>query len=85
MELPTNIMDATFIGLMTIGIVNVVTFYKPELPSKERFAISIVAAFLLTFVPAEMGNIILEKAKVALGVAFAASGGFKLASKAGGQ
>jgi FtsH-binding integral membrane protein len=73
----------TFVGLATLGIVNVVGFFYPNLDSKTKFAISIVAAFGLTFVPAEMGNVLLEKMKTALEVAFAASGTYKLAQKVG--
>jgi hypothetical protein len=79
-----DLSSATFIGLMTLGIVNVVTFFKPDLDSKVKFALSVVAAFALTFVPAELGSVILEKAKVALEIAFAASGTYKLATKIGG-
>ena len=78
----TNI---TFVGLATLGIVNVVTMFKPGLDSKYKFIVSIVAAFALTFVPAEIGNIVLDKMKVALEVAFSASGTYKLAQKIGGS
>lgn len=78
-------MSLTFVGLATLGIVNVISFYKPDLDSKTKFLISIVAAFGLTFVPAEIGNILLDKMKVALEVAFAASGTYKLAQKVGGS
>lgn len=74
----------TFIGLMTLGFVNVVTFYKPDLDSKVKFAISLVFAFVLTFVPESLGLIIFDKLKLAISIALAASGGFKLATRAGG-
>jgi hypothetical protein len=79
-----DLTSATFIGLVTLGVVNVISFYKPGLDSKYKFAISVAVAFGLTFVPADMGNLILEKLKVALEVAFAASGTYKLAQKIGG-
>jgi hypothetical protein len=75
----------TFIGLITIGVVNVISFFKPTLDSKIKFAVSLVVAFGLTFVPVAIGSIILEKAKVALEIAFASSGGYKIAQKVGGQ
>jgi hypothetical protein len=75
----------TFVGLITLGVVNVVTMFYPNLDSRVKFGISLVTAFVLTFVPAEFGNIILEKLKLAIGIAFATSGGYKLSQKIGGQ
>lgn len=80
-----DLTSVTFIGLMTLGIVNVVTFFKPDLDSKIKFAIAVVAGFGLTFVPVEIGNMILDRAKIALEIAFASSGAYKLATKAGGE
>jgi hypothetical protein len=80
-----DFQSLTFVGLMTLGIVNVVTFWKPDMDSKLKFALSIASAFALTFVPAELGNVILEKAKLALEVAFAVSGGYKIATRIGGK
>lgn len=77
--------NITFVGLATLGIVNVVTMFKPDLESKYKFLISITAAFVLTFVPSDLGSMLLEKMKTAVEVAFAASGTYKLATKAGGN
>lgn len=79
-----DLTNVTFIGLTSLGIVNVLSFFFPTMDSKVKFGASIAAAFALTFVPVELGNVILDKAKVALEVAFASSGGYKLATKAGG-
>lgn len=73
-----DLSTATFTGLMTIGFVNVVTFFKPNMDSRVKFALSLVFAFGLTFVPAETGLMILEKAKVAIGAALGVSGAYKL-------
>lgn len=75
----------TLAGLVAIGVVNVITMFKPDLDSRVKFAISAVAAFIVTFIPPELGNVILEKAKEAIMVAFAASGTYRLATKAGGD
>lgn len=80
-----DLQNLTFVGLITIGVVNVISFYKPDMDSKVKFAISVCVAFIVTFVPAELGSVILEKAKIAIGVAFAASGGYKLTQKVGGK
>lgn len=80
-----DLSGMTFIGLVTVGVVNVVTFFKPNLDSKVKFAIALVAAFVLTFVPADLGVLILDKLKIAIEVALASSGAYKLAMKVGGQ
>lgn len=79
-----DLENITLAGLAVIGVVNVVSFYKPDMDSRYKFALSFVVAFLITFVPVDLGNIILEKAKDALQVAFIASGTYKLAQKVGG-
>lgn len=79
-----DIQTTSLAGLVAIGAVNVVTMFKPELDSRIKFGISLVVAFAVLFVPQELGNMILEKLRLAIEVAFAASGLYKLASKAGG-
>lgn len=71
--------------LMTIGAVNGLSIAKKhfsktdeDFSSATKYGLSIVIAFALTFVPAELQNIFLEKAKQALEVAAAASGVYKL-------
>ena len=80
-----DLTNITFVGLVTVGAVNVISFFKPKLDSKVKFGISVGVAFALGFVPVEMGSIILDKAKIAIEVALAASGAYKVASKAGGN
>ena len=77
--------NMTFVGLATLGIVNVIGFFKPTLDSKTKFALSVLAGFALTFVPAELGNVLYNKAKLAIEVAFAVSGAYKLGTKVGGR
>jgi GTPase involved in cell partitioning and DNA repair len=78
-----EIQSLTLTALAAIGIVNVISFFKPDLDSRVKFALSVLAAFAVTFIPPELGSVILEKAKEALVVAFAASGAYKIATKAG--
>lgn len=73
-----DLTNSTLAGLAVIGVVNVVAFYKPALDSKMKFAIAVATAFAITFVPVELGNIILEKLKLAIELAFATSGAYKL-------
>ena len=80
-----DLANATFIGLATLGMVNVTTFFYPNLDSKLKFGLSIVAAFVLTFVPPSIGVLVLDKAKLAIETALAVSGSYKLAMKVGGN
>jgi hypothetical protein len=76
---------ATLSLLLVIGAVNVISFFNPTLDSKVKFAISIVVAFIVYFIPASLGNIILDALKAAIATAFAASGAYKLGQKVGGD
>lgn len=81
-----DLESITLAGLAAVGVVNVVTFFRPAITSEIKFAFSAVAAFVvIALVPADLGNIILEYAKQALIIAFAMSGGYKIATKAGGN
>jgi hypothetical protein len=80
-----DLTNITLAGLIAIGVVNVLTFWKPGIDSKIKFAISLAVAFAVTFIPLELGNIILDHAKTAISVAFAASGAYKVAQKIGGN
>lgn len=80
-----DLTNLTLTALVAIGVVNVVTFFKPNLDSRIKFALSVVAAFSVTFIPPSLGDVILNKLKEAITVAFMASGAYKLAEKAGGE
>lgn len=75
---------ATLSLLVVIGVVNVISFFKPNLDSKIKFGISVAVAFAVYFVPPSLGNILLTALKDAIVTAFAASGGYKLTQKIGG-
>jgi hypothetical protein len=79
-----DLQTVTLAGLACIGVVNVVTMWKPNLDSRVKFGIALITAFGILFVPQDFGNIILEKLKLAIEIAFASSGTYKLLSKAGG-
>ena len=80
-----DLQTITLSGLVAIGVVNVISFFKPGIDSKIKFAASLAAAFAVTFIPVEVGNTILQHLKDAITVAFAASGAYKIAQKAGGE
>lgn len=80
-----DFLSLSLAGLAAIGVVNVVTMFKKDLDSRIKFAISLVVAFAVLFIPQDLSNIVLEKLREALTIAFAASGTYKLFSKAGGE
>lgn len=80
-----DLTNLTLAGLVAIGVVNVLSFWKSDMDSKIKFTVSLVAAFAVTFVPADLGNLILNHAKDAITVAIAASGAYKVATKVGGN
>lgn len=78
-----DIVNLGFTGLMTIGFVNVLSWFLPNLKSEYKFGLSVVFAFLLSFVPVELGNVIANKLVEALKIAGASSGAYKIAQKMG--
>lgn len=80
-----DLTSYTLAGLMTIGFVNVITMFKPDLDSRLKFGASILVAFAIGFIPADIGNVILEHLKEAITVAFAASGAYKLTQIVGSK
>ena len=74
-----------FAGLVAVGAVNVVTWFRPDLKPEHKFAISFVAALVVTFIPPELGNILLNKVKIALEASLGVSGMYKISQKAGGK
>lgn len=80
-----DISSLTLLGLVGIGTANVVSFFRPDMDSRMKFAISFVAVLAATFIPAQIGIIVLDKVKLALEVSLGASGLYKVATKAGGN
>jgi hypothetical protein len=71
-------------GLVALGVVNVLTMFNPNIDSRIKFGASALVAFGVLFVPAELGNMLADKVKQAIEIAFATSGIYKLATKVGG-
>lgn len=80
-----DIVNLSLTGLVVLGVVNVLTMLRPNASSFVKFAISLVVAFGITFIPATLANELTNHLKEAVAVAFAVSGGYKLAQKAGGS
>lgn len=80
-----DLSSATLAGLAAIGIINVATMFFPNLNSEFKFTLSAFAAFIvIALIPQSLQSQLLEWIKQALIIAFAASGGYKIAQKAGG-
>lgn len=80
-----DLANASFGLLMSIGFVNVLTFFKPDMNSQFKFFLTIIFAFALTYVPADLQSDLLNRAKVAIELALAGSGTYKVAQKIGGS
>lgn len=75
----------TFPALVTIGVVNVISFFKPELKSEYKFGISLIVAIVLSFIPETLQNDLLARTIDGINIALVASGGYKIAQKIGGK
>lgn len=80
-----DLQSATLGILAVVGVVNVLVMFRPESTSKEKFVVSTLVALAVSFIPLELSNAILTHVKDALVTAFAASGAYKIAQKAGGS
>lgn len=80
-----DLSSITIVGLAIIGAVNAFTMFRPEATSKEKFILSVIVAFVIGYVPADLGVDLHNRIVEALTAAFAASGGYKLTQKLGGK
>ena len=80
-----DIQSMSLAALAAIGVVNVITMFKPIEDSRIKFAISLVVAFAVLFIPQDISNAILDKLRDAITIAFAGSGIYKISQKIGGE
>jgi hypothetical protein len=78
-----DIFSLGLAGLVAIGVVNVIDIFHPIADSRIKFIIAFVSAFIVLFIPQELGNVIFDKAKLALEIAVASSGLYKLSQVVG--
>lgn len=78
-----DLTNMTLVSLAAIGTVNVISFFKPAMDSKLKWTLSFLAALAISFIPADLGNIILTHIKDAIYAAMVGSGTYKLATKVG--
>lgn len=72
-------------GLVSIGAVNLLLMFRPNVDSRIKFVVQFIFAFAVLFIPTDISNFLLEKTIEALKITFAGSGLYKLVSKAGGN
>lgn len=71
-----DIATAGFVALATFGSVSAVNFWKKQ-NSRTNFLLSLLFAFGFSFVPADFGNIIANKAKDAFNIAVLLNGSYQ--------
>lgn len=80
-----DLTTITFPALATIGVINVITMFKPDLNSQIKFGISVLIAVAISFIPEYIQIDLLARIIEGINIAFVASGGYKVAQKIGGN
>lgn len=73
-----DIKTISFVALATFGTVSAINF-RYKLNSQGNFLLSLVFALLYSFVPADLGNIILNKIRDAYAIAVVLNGAYQFA------
>jgi len=71
-----NFETIGFVALVSFGLVAIVNF-KWKLTSMQNFLLSVLFAFLLGFVPADLGSMIANRIKAAISIALSLTGAYK--------
>lgn len=71
-----DIASIGFVALATFGTVSAINFFKP-MNSKANFLLSLVFAIIYGFVPADLGNIVVNKVRDAYAVAVVLNGAYQ--------
>ena len=80
-----NLVQLGFVGLMSFGSVGALNFFKKGLTQGQNFGLFFVFAFVYGFVPADLGNVIFERAKEALAIATTGTAIYTGIKTAGGK
>lgn len=78
-----DLTNVTLVGIAAIGTVNVISFFKPTMDSKLKWFLSFLVALTISFIPADLGSILLTHVKDAIYAATVGSGLYKIATKIG--
>jgi hypothetical protein len=75
-----GILSGSYIFALTFGAVSSINIFYKELDSKQNLALSFIFALIFAFIPADFGNIILNRVKDAVGVAVGLNGTYQFFS-----
>lgn len=82
---PDLIAQLGFAGVVSYGAVGVIGMWRKDLTTQQKVLLLGAIAFIVSFIPADFGNIILNHLKVALAVAFGMTATSTVANKIGGK
>jgi hypothetical protein len=75
-----SILQGGFVLTLTFGAVSAVNIFYKQLDSKWNLGLSFVFALIFAFIPANLGNIILNQIKNAVAVAVSLNGAYQFLS-----
>lgn len=75
-----TILQGSYILVLTFGAVSAINIFYKQLDSKWNLGLSFVFALIFAFIPTDLGNIILNKIRDAVGIAIALNGSYQLLS-----
>ena len=76
-----SILNLSLVGLTAFGAVNVLNIFAPTSDSRIKFTASLLTAFAVSWVPADIQNVVLNHAREALQAALVVSGVYKMIGK----
>lgn len=77
-----DLVSMGYVGAITFGLTWIVDLLIPQvLTSKQKFLLSVIIAIAVSFVPADMGNFIVNKLRDGLAVASAIAGVYQFSAK----
>jgi len=81
-----QIVSLGYVALITFGVVWIVSKvaekrFKIELDSDTKFGLSVVVAIAVSFIPADLGNEIVNRIRDGFGVATGIAGFYQMSSK----
>ena len=76
----SSLFNLGYVAMITFGIVWAVGEVKP-LDSKKKFVLSVIVAVLVGFIPANLGNEILNRVKDGFGIATGLAGFYQMSAK----
>lgn len=72
-----DIASIGFVALATFGTVSAVNFFAKRLDSRQNFLLSVLFAVIYSFVPADLGNIAVNKFRDAFAIAVTLNGAYQ--------